>query len=239
MVDWELGLVTLRRQPQTAPSVILRRLELSTAWPQALALCSAVGAGHVVAALGAAGRRTQALELLAQLQRSGLEVDASLALSLCDRGDLWRRALDFRAGSVVALGAKATALAVASEWRRGLQLRGTQVVANALLDGFARVSWRGFGAVPGAGEALEGLRDAADLQWSGGVEARRLHHEHGGVSHGRLGSGDEPGDLDGAGTGCHHGTWDLKGVGHRAHIHVRILIIKYACRIIHSMFEWF
>ena len=224
VVDWQLGLETLRRQPQTAtwheqqanssaeaPSTILRRLELSAAWAQALALCGAVGGGHVVAALGAAGRRTQALELLAQLQRSGLEVDASLALSLCDRGDLWRRALAVRAGSEVALGAKVTALAVASEWRRGLQLRGGQVVANALLDGFARVSRRWFWTVPGAGEALEGIYDGVDLQWPGDVEARRLDNEHSAVCHGTLGSGDEPGDLDGAGTGCHHGTWDLKG----------------------------
>ncbi len=113
--------------------------------------------GNVLACLRGAGRRDEALQLFDEIQKQNLQKDLTLlgvALSLCDRADLWRDALHiFQTWPYpwldqVATGAATTSCSVAWQWQWCLRLQheskmASLVITNAVMDAQANANnWK-------------------------------------------------------------------------------------------------
>lgn len=122
---------------------MLRKLPAQQ-WRKALLLgdeTTTAVAGNVLAYLGGAGRREEALKLCQELLEQKLRRDEMLlgvVLSLCDRADFWRDALDIFNSWPIKEGLVATGAAMAScgaawQWPWCIRLLDREVLGSASL----------------------------------------------------------------------------------------------------------
>lgn len=134
---------------------MLRKLPAQQ-WRKALLLgdVTTAVAGNVLAYLGGAGRREEALKLCQELLEQKLRKDEMLlgvVLSLCDRADFWRDALDiFNSWPIkqglVATGAAMASCGAAGQWPWCLRLldvlgSASLVIVNSVVDA-AKTNWK-------------------------------------------------------------------------------------------------